>query len=84
MTVRAGTSYQGDDGAVVSVSRLIIHPSFDLQESYDYDVAILQLSDSFEIGPNIQTIGNEKIKLLFFGIFEFNRNLLLFFRSIYK
>lgn len=58
LTVRAGTSYQGDDGTVVSVSRLIIHESFDIQQSYDYDIAILQLSEDFEMGPNIQTIGN--------------------------
>lgn len=57
VTVRAGTSYQGDAGVVVQVSKIIIHDSFNLHESYDYDIAVLQLAESLELGTDVQTIG---------------------------
>lgn len=63
VTIRAGTSYQGDAGVVVRVSKIIIHESFNLHESYDYDIAVLELSENLDLGPNVQTIGNKRKKL---------------------
>ncbi|CAH1996466.1 unnamed protein product [Acanthoscelides obtectus] len=55
ITVRVGSSYRNKDGKVFNVIKLFRHPEFD-EETYNYDIAILQLSGAVEFGAGVRKV----------------------------
>ncbi|XP_049768013.1 trypsin beta-like [Schistocerca cancellata] len=56
LTLRAGSSTWGSGGFVLDVSQTIIHEDFDYY-AMTYDFAVLQVSEPFPLGPNVQPVG---------------------------
>ncbi|XP_049794449.1 trypsin delta-like [Schistocerca nitens] len=55
MLLRAGSSERESGGVVFNVSTVIYHEDFN-SSNLDYDVALLQPSEPFPVGPNIQIV----------------------------
>ncbi|XP_049839148.1 trypsin delta-like [Schistocerca gregaria] len=55
MSVRAGTSTRGIGGVVLDVSQAIIHDEFSII-SAEYDIAVVQVSEPFPLGPTVQPV----------------------------
>ncbi|XP_049809426.1 trypsin-7-like [Schistocerca nitens] len=53
LSVRAGTSTRESGGTVYGVTEAIIHESFSWVNG-DYDIAVISISGSYTLGPNIQ------------------------------
>lgn len=56
LAVRAGTSIRGTGGQVAQVAEVCSHPKYNPSNSWDYDISVLKLSKSLELGSSVQTI----------------------------
>nr|DAA64572.1 TPA_exp: trypsin 1C [Locusta migratoria] len=54
MQLRAGTSTRGSGGTVHSVATGYIHSNYG---NSDYDIAVVQVSNAFSFGTNVQAVG---------------------------
>ncbi|XP_060526419.1 trypsin 3A1-like [Cylas formicarius] len=55
VTVRAGSSFRTTGGQVVATKSIQTHASFNA-DTYDYDVAVLELASSLTLGTGVATI----------------------------
>lgn len=55
LSVRAGSSFSGKGGVVISVKKIIQHKNFN-QKTMDYDISILELSEPLLFNSSIQPI----------------------------
>ncbi|VEN37287.1 unnamed protein product [Callosobruchus maculatus] len=56
ITIRVGSSYRDKGGKVFSVTKIFMHPDFD-EETYNYDISVIQLSEPLEFGTGIRKVG---------------------------
>ncbi|XP_047000591.1 trypsin alpha-like [Schistocerca americana] len=54
MQLRAGSSVRGSGGTVHSIANCHMHESYG--DNDDYDIAVLQVSNAFSFGPNVQAV----------------------------
>lgn len=54
--VRAGSSRYNDKGSVREITRLVLHPDFNVPTRLNNDIAILILKSKLDYGPKIQAI----------------------------
>ncbi|KAK7789493.1 hypothetical protein R5R35_002797 [Gryllus longicercus] len=55
-TVRVGSTESGNGGTVCKVKKFIVHPKYDPETLFDYDIALVELKKSIEISPTSQTV----------------------------
>ncbi|GLH06566.1 uncharacterized protein GBIM_12046, partial [Gryllus bimaculatus] len=55
-TVRVGSTESGNGGTVLEVKKFIVHPKYDPEIFFDYDIALVELKKSIEISPTSQTV----------------------------
>lgn len=56
ITVRAGSTNKNKDGQLRNVKQIIVHEQYTPTISYDYDVALLELTEPFQFSNKISTI----------------------------
>ncbi|XP_057659340.1 transmembrane protease serine 9-like [Diorhabda carinulata] len=55
LSVRVGSSWRNEGGAVYDVEKIEVHPDFD-DLTFDYDISILRLTTSLDFGKRVQPI----------------------------
>ncbi|GLH06567.1 Trypsin-1 [Gryllus bimaculatus] len=55
-TVRVGSSERENGGTVLEVKKFIVHPNYDPDVLFDYDMALLELTESIEMSPTSQPV----------------------------
>ncbi|XP_056640870.1 serine protease 30-like [Diorhabda sublineata] len=55
LSVRVGSSWRNEGGAVYDVGKIEVHPDFD-DLTFDYDISILRLTTSLDFGKGVQPI----------------------------
>ncbi|KAF2880270.1 hypothetical protein ILUMI_25893 [Ignelater luminosus] len=59
LSVRAGSSYRGQGGEVVAVSRIIQHSRYN-SRTIDYDISLLQLARALQLGRPIYLVSQNQ------------------------
>uniref|UniRef100_A0AAR5Q3X1 Peptidase S1 domain-containing protein n=1 Tax=Dendroctonus ponderosae TaxID=77166 RepID=A0AAR5Q3X1_DENPD len=55
ITIRAGSTYRTTGGQVVQTKTITAHPNFN-EDTYDYDIAVVELASPLVLGTNVQTV----------------------------
>ncbi|XP_065077864.1 trypsin-7-like [Ochlerotatus camptorhynchus] len=56
LTVRAGSTYKNKEGQLRNVKQIIFHEQYTPKISYDYDVAVLEMTEPFQFSDKISAI----------------------------
>ena len=54
ISIRTKSSIKKEGGTTISVKNIIIHPKYNKSESFDFDIAILELDDSINLDEKSQ------------------------------
>lgn len=55
LSIRAGSTYYNEGGQVFQVKKIHQHPNFD-NNTYDFDVSILELENPLQFGPRVRSV----------------------------
>lgn len=56
LKIRVGSSFRQTEGKLISVSNIISHPQYN-NKTFDYDYALIELSEEIEFSKTVQSIG---------------------------